>query len=42
MAENTRMKELLSDVKNLSELMESHDKQYASRFEMIDQLWINF
>jgi len=36
MAQNTRIKELLYDVKKMLEVMESRDKQYASHFETIE------
>lgn len=36
MAENTRLKDLASDVKRLLEMMEARDKEYSTRFETIE------
>ncbi|KAJ1428448.1 Retrotransposon gag domain [Sesbania bispinosa] len=36
MAENTRMKELVADVKRMLELMETRDKEYSHRFEVME------
>lgn len=36
MAENTRLKELSSDIKRLLDTMETRDKEYALRFETLE------
>jgi len=36
MAENTRLKDLSTDIKRMLELMESHHTEYSSRFESIE------
>ena len=36
MAENTRLKDLASDVKRLLEMMDARDKEYSTRFATIE------
>ncbi|KAJ1392084.1 Aspartic peptidase domain superfamily [Sesbania bispinosa] len=36
MAENTRIKELTADVKRILELMETREKEYSTRFELLE------